>query len=187
VWRVGADGSNPTQLTTVAGEYLNPVWSPDGGTVVFVAGSGASARGQMLAENPFYELRAVPASGGPSRLISVVNPPSGRLSHRRHIVQPSFGPGGRVVYPEMIQVNGEWRTEVRSIAIDGTDRRTHATIPAADEAALSPDGRWLAFEEGDNVFLIEMPAHGIGGRPRAREGEGGTRGGGGGRSTHRAW
>ena len=141
------------------------MWSPDGATIVYVAGSGATARGQMIAENPYYELRSIPATGGESRTIIAVNPPSGRLSHRRHIVQPSFGPDGRVVYPEMLQVNNEWRTEVRSIRLDGTDRRTIATIPESDEAVLSPDGRWLAFEEGDNVFLVTMPQFGIGGRP----------------------
>ena len=158
-------GGAPTQLTKIAGEYLNPVWSPDGSTIVFVAGSGATARGQMMAENPYYELRSIPATGGESRFITAVNPPSGRLSHRRHIVQPSFGPDGRVVYPEMLQVNNEWRTEVRSIRLDGSERRTLATIPESDEAVLSPDGRWLAFEEGDNVFLVTMPQFGIGGRP----------------------
>ncbi len=165
LWRVDTATGAPIQLTKVAGEYLNPVWSPDGSTIVYVAGSGATARGQMLAENPYYELRSIPANGGESRFITAVNPPSGRLSHRRHIVQPSFGPAGRVVYPEMVQVDNEWRTEVRSIRLDGTERRTVATIPESDEAVLSPDGRWLAFEEGDNVFLVAMPQFGAGGRP----------------------
>ena len=165
LWRVDTATGAPIQLTKVAGEYLNPVWSPDGATIVYVAGSGATARGQMLAENPYYELRSIPANGGESRFITAVNPPSGRLSHRRHIVQPSFGPAGRVVYPEMVQVENEWRTEVRSIRLDGTERRTLATIPESDEAVLSPDGRWLAFEEGDNVFLVAMPQFGAGARP----------------------
>jgi Tol biopolymer transport system component/imidazolonepropionase-like amidohydrolase len=165
LWRVDTATGAPIRLTKVAGEYLNPVWSPDGSTIVYVAGSGATARGQMLAENPYYELRSIPANGGESRFITAVNPPSGRLSHRRHIVQPSFGPAGRVVYPEMVQVDNEWRTEVRSIRLDGTERRTVATIPESDEAVLSPDGRWLAFEEGDNVFLVAMPQFGAGGRP----------------------
>lgn len=165
LWRVDASGGAPTQLTKTAGEYLNPTWSPDGSTIVYVAGSGATARGQMMAENAYYELHAIPSTGGESHLITAVNPPSGRLSHRRHIVQPSFGPDGRVIYPEMLQVNNEWRTEVRSIRLDGTERRTLATIPESDEAVLSPDGRWLAFEEGDNVFLVTMPQFGIGGRP----------------------
>lgn len=165
VWRVDAGGGEPTRLTTEAGEYLNPIWSPDGATIVYAAGSGATVRGQMLAENLFYELRAVPAGGGASRSVVTVNPPSGRLSHRRHIVQPSFGPDDRVVYPEMLQVDGEWRTEVRSVRLDGSDRRTHITIPASDEAVISPDGRWLAFEEGDNVFLVALPSHGLGAAP----------------------
>jgi Tol biopolymer transport system component len=166
VWTVPVVGGQPRRISQEAGEYLNPVWAPDGKQLVVVAGSGATARGQMLAENAWYALRIMPVTGGPGRHLVDVNPPSGRLSHRRHIVQPSFGPEGRVYYPEMLAPPGstEYRTEIRSIRTDGLDRRTHIVLPATDEAALSPDGQWLAFEEGDNVFLTALPLHGVGGR-----------------------
>lgn len=166
VWKVPAAGGAAVQLTREAGEYLNPVWSPDGRTVVVSRGSGASLRGQMLVENAWYDLCAVPAEGGSVRTITSVSPPTGRVSHRRFSVQPSFGPDGRVYYPEVVTgPDNTSRTEVRSIGVDGQDRRTHVTVPAADEAVVSPDGRWLAFEEGDNVYLVALPMHGVGGTP----------------------
>jgi Tol biopolymer transport system component/imidazolonepropionase-like amidohydrolase len=186
VWTMAAPGSaggasggataqpvQPTQLTKEAGEYLNPVFSPDGRTIVVVRSSGATFRGRMLVENEWYDLFALAAdgSGVPKHLVTV-SAPAGRLSHRRFLVQPSFGPDGRVFYPEMLAAKdgkegGAVRTEVRSIRLDGLDRQTHATIPNADEVAVSPDGKWLAFEEGDNVYLAAMPLHGIGGAPLA--------------------
>src|SRR5262249_28048963 len=91
---------------------------------------------------------------------------------RRSIVQPFYGPGGRVYYLEEDQgVGGGARgraggggggrggtvTALRSITPDGTDKRTHMSFPFADEAAPSPDGKWVAFQEGDEVYLTAFP------------------------------
>lgn len=163
VYKVAAGGGEPIKLTTEAAEYINPVWSPDGKTIVAARSSGATFRGQMLAENNWYDLVAIDAgsTAGAARTIVTVNPPNGRLSHRRASVKPSFGPDGRVFYPEIFG-EGPLRTELRSVKLDGSDRRTHATVPEADEVAVSPDGKWLAFQEGDNVYLTAMPPQPIG-------------------------
>ena len=88
---------------------------------------------------------------------------------RRQIVFPSFGPEGRLFYPEQtgVQVDGqtEERTELVSVRLDGLDRRVHMTFPYADEAVPSPDGRWVAFSEGDNVYLTPLPWPGAGADP----------------------
>lgn len=182
LWTVPATGGEPTRRTTEAGEYLNPVFAPDGKTIVYVRSSGATFRGRMFVENEWYDLYALAleaaagnqsaaaAPAGAPRHLTTVSAPAGRLSHRRFVVQPSFGPDDRVYYPEMLPgAGGAVRTEVRSIRLDGLDRRTHVTLPAADEIAVSPDGRWLAFEEGDNVYLTALPAHGVGAAPLALE------------------
>jgi Tol biopolymer transport system component len=160
VYQVAATGGMPKQLTTAAAEYQNPVWTPDGSGVVVVRSAGATMRGEMLTENPWYDLCLV--SGGAVKKIVTVSPPSGRIPHRRFIVSPSFGPEGRLYYPE---ITGEGRlshTELRSVRMDGSDRRNHASMTFADEAALSPDGRWIAFEEGDNIYVAPMPMAGFG-------------------------
>ena len=35
----------------------------------------------------------------------------------------------------------------------------------ADEAAVSPDGQWLAFQEGDNVYVTPLSLVGTGANP----------------------
>ena len=165
LYKVPAAGGAPVQLTTQAGEYQNPVWTPDGGGIAVVRSSGASLRGEMLVENSWYDLCLVPANGGAAKRIVTVNPPGGRIPHRRFIVSPSFGPEGRLYYPE---ITGEGRgshTELKSIRLDSGDKRVHATFPFADEVAPSPDGRWVAFEEGDNIYLAPMPPVGAGDKP----------------------
>jgi len=162
---VPASGGMPQPLTSQAAEYQNPVWTPDGKGIVVVRSSGASLRGEMLVENSWYDLCLVSANGGAAKKIVTVNPPSGRIPHRRFIVSPSFGADGRLFYPEIAGEGRGSHTELRSVHLDGSDRRTHATFAFADEVAPSPDGRWVAFEEGDNIYLSPMPPAGVGDKP----------------------
>jgi Tol biopolymer transport system component len=163
VYKVAAAGGEPQQLTAIAAEYQNPVWTPDGTGVVVVRSSGATMRGEMLTENSWYDLCLV--SDRTVKRIVTVSPPSGRIPHRRFIVSPSFGPEGRLYYPE---ITGEGRlshTELRSVRMDGSDRRIHASMAFADEAAMSPDGKWVAFEEGDDMYIAPIPPSGFGDKP----------------------
>ena len=85
---------------------------------------------------------------------------------RRPIVQAHFGPDGRLFYPETFgpaaQRETEDRTEIVSVDLDGRDRQVHVVLNDADEAAVSPDGQRLAFQEGDNVYLMPFPTLGTG-------------------------
>ena len=167
VWRVPANGGPPQQITLRAGEYLNTAWSPDGADIVVTRGSGATSHGRTVANNQFYEFVRVPADGGEATLITRVERPytGGRpMMPRRPIAQASFGPDGRLFYPETTLPMGDepTGTEIASIRLDGSDRRVHFTLPDADEAAVSPDGQWLAFQEGDNVFTMPFPYGGTG-------------------------
>jgi hypothetical protein len=93
------------------------------------------------------------------------------MVERRQIVAPSFGPDGRVYYPELFLSKGDAAGRERvmtnfvSVKEDGTDRRVHMIFPYADEAAPSPDGKWIAFQEGDNVYVVAFPLAGTGGKP----------------------
>jgi Tol biopolymer transport system component/imidazolonepropionase-like amidohydrolase len=171
IWTIGADGGAPRQLTARAGEYLHPVWSPDGRTIVATRGSGATASGRSVNANLWYELIRVPADGGPTERITVVNRPyaAGRpLMPRRPIVQASFGFEGRIFFPETQPPSREQTqdfTEIVSVTLDGSDRRVHVTLPDADEAVASPDGQWLAFQEGDNVYVMPLRMAGTGATP----------------------
>ncbi len=171
LWKIRADGGTPQQLTTEPGEYLNTVWSPDGARIVMTRGTGATARGRSVSNNLYYELVSVPASGGAIGFIVTVNRPynGGRpLMPRRPIVQAAFGPDGRLFYPETSGPAGDEKeesTNIVSTKLDGSDRRVHVVLPWADEAAPSPDGRWLAFQEGDNVYVQPLPLMGTGRTP----------------------
>ena len=48
VWKVAAGGGEPVRLTKEPGDYVDPVWSPDGASLVVARGEGATARGRTL-------------------------------------------------------------------------------------------------------------------------------------------
>ena len=172
LWKVPADGGEPIRLTTTSSEYIHPVWTPDGAAVVVAQGTGAPARGRSWSQNLRYDLVRIPADGGDAEVITRTLRPfnAGRpLMPRRQIVAPSFGPDGRLFFPEQTsrEVGGrrEDVTKLVSMRMDGSDRRVHLTFPWADEAAPSPDGRHVAFSEGDNVYVTALPWPGTGAEP----------------------
>jgi Tol biopolymer transport system component/imidazolonepropionase-like amidohydrolase len=165
LWKVSRKGGSPQRLTREPGEYVHPVWSPDGKEILVVRGAGATAHNRTLTHNPWWDLVRVPANGGESRFITRVALPSGTspsVVARRSILQPSYGPEGRIFFPELYREGRQMQTALVSIAADGTDRRVHLTFPHADEIVPSPDGRWVAFQEGDNVYLTAMAWSGTG-------------------------
>jgi Tol biopolymer transport system component len=173
LWKVTASGGMPRKLTTDAGEYINPSWSADGTQLVVARGAGATLQGRSWANNAWYDIVRVPAAGGAASLVIRVNRPFSEvfeLMSRRELPEPKFGTDGRIFYTEFVpsQSPEEGRisdTLFVSVRDDGTDRHVHLVFPSAGEAAMSPDARSLAFQEGDNVYLMPFPAFGTGNTP----------------------
>ena len=66
-------------------------------------------------------------------------------------------------WPELLPATGQVRgTALISVKRDGSDKKTHVTFPAADEIIPSPDGSWVAFQEGDNVYVSPLVWGGLG-------------------------
>ncbi len=168
VWKVRAIGGRPERLTPQPGEFVHPSWSPDGSELVVARGSGATARKRTITHNPWWDVVRVPATGGEPTLVARVALPAGRGPNslaRRGILQPSYGPDRRIFFPEFRTVNSSLHTVLVSVEPDDGSRREHMVLPGADEVVPSPDGRWIAFQEGDNVYVTAMPWMGTGSEP----------------------
>lgn len=158
VWVVGVEGGSVTRrVTTNAGHYANPSFSPDGSKIVYLKGSGVTARGYDLGEEIWHEVQWVEAGGGAGHY--VVGTKS-RGSNRR-MARPFFSrEGDRVFFLEDDKT--EKPTEVAksiliSVKLDGTDRRVHMRWGMAEEALVSPDGKWVAFMELHNAYVAAFP------------------------------
>jgi Tol biopolymer transport system component len=171
VWKAPADGGEPVRLTHVAGEYLHPVWSSDGRELLIVRGPGVYAPGFTWADNPWYGIALLPSEGGEPRIpqtLTRVSRPRfvfAPYDTRREIARPSFGPEGRIFFPEHREQDGWFVTDLVSMDRRGGDRKVHATFQNAEVAAPSPDGRWIVWEEGSQVFVHPFPQPGADGKP----------------------
>lgn len=164
VWKQPAQGGKPQRLTRVAGEYLHPAWRADGRTIVVTQGAGASFRGDAIGNNPWFALVELPAAGGSTRELL-------RLANNGVQIPRAFaGNDGRVYFAARLgQDDGEpaasaglrdakMSTALFSVDGNGGDRRVHAGFPEAIDIAPSPDGRWIAFQEGQQAYVVAMPA-----------------------------
>lgn len=137
-----ADLSNGTTrpVTTVAGHYALPRFSPDGSTVVFekrAAGRLTDPAGSM--EPGVY---AVPAAGGvPRRIIG---------DHSK----PHFAAGS-----ERLFMLGREQGEPALVSTDltGGSRRVHARGALVSDMEVDPTGRLVMFQENYRAHVAELP------------------------------
>lgn len=138
-----ASGGEGRAVTSVPGHYLEPVLSPDGTKIVYRAGGDGHLRTPLWGRDP--GLYWIPAGGGtPSRIT-------------RDGAQPVFGAGSDRVFFTHVEPSTEDKTPdvyaLRSIDLDGSDERTHFTSDEAVSWTVSPDEKWVAWQENFHVYL----------------------------------
>jgi Tol biopolymer transport system component/DNA-binding winged helix-turn-helix (wHTH) protein len=120
-----------------AGEEFYPVWSPDGATIAFARQDGDRC-----------SILAVPALGGPEKLISRCYP--GAVNYF------SWTPDGSRLVTTVPSAPGAGDLAILEIPIGGGEpQRLAYAHDAADidlDARYSPDGRRIAFRRGANPY-----------------------------------
>ena len=153
VWTVPTSGGKPRRLTQFPAFYTQPVFTPDGNTVV------------ALRANHYDRLRAVSeidpsrptdiirmdARGGPATLVT--HAMGARLLH--------FGDDGRLLFYSPAGVStvplsgGDPQVELRVLA-PGLGQYFPGPAPV-DEVRLSPDGRHALVKSFAQIYLIDVP------------------------------
>ncbi len=130
-------GGESKVLTAKPGHYVEPTLSPDGRFVVYRRLEGDLLRSPYWSGKP--GLYALPVAGGEEKLLT------------KNGFAPHFGAGSdRVFFLEIGDGNTRF---LKSIALDGTEERSHVKSENATEMRVSPDGKWLAFVERFNGYV----------------------------------
>ena len=153
VWKVPVKGGAPVRITERAAEFAKPTWSPDGRELVVSRGSGATLRGRTMADNEWYDLVRLSADGPPGngvRIVSVDATPTQYTS--MPILRATWTATGRLYYVD-------YEERLVSLRPDGTDRKLHMQLPGrATNPAVSPDGKWVAWEGQEEIRLLPVTA-----------------------------
>ena len=134
-------GGAATRLTTVPTQYGSLALSPDGRTVAALRGDQMLQQGQRLHEQNEFDLITI----GPDRKAQVVT----RVNWTPNMaanVSPglTFGPKGDVIY--FSEFSGDTLL-LKRIQTSGFGETTLYRFPHAVRVVVSPDLRWLAFQE----------------------------------------
>ena len=144
----------PRKISSVAAEYLHPIWTPNGDAIVVSRGSGATTPGAWNGWNTTAGWAAVRIPLSDATVPVVVADLAGVESRRTY-----FGPQGRLhfqhqdgssaarsllYYPFPSDSALRLVLHVRSVAPNGGTVRNHVTLPASfgggSEPVLSPGG-----------------------------------------------
>ncbi|GAK33199.1 protein TolB [alpha proteobacterium Q-1] len=139
---VKASGGTSRLISKTPGHYRRPALSPDGKTIIVERGEGGMLTSDLWSMDPgLYRLSV--DSGAFKKIAD-----NGRDAH--------FGQTNDRVY---FTIGGEKQSLV-STDLDGNDQRTHATSLYGSDFRISPDGSWLAYSEGYQVYALPFPPSG---------------------------
>ncbi|HET6348457.1 MAG TPA: amidohydrolase family protein [Candidatus Krumholzibacteria bacterium] len=138
ICRMSASGGGKKVLTTRAGFYRRPVFSPDGTKIVFERDSGNVRLGEVNGTDP--GIYWMPSNGGDMKFVRE----SGR--------EPSFSKDGtRIYFTDDIADN---KSAFKSVLPDGGDEHTIYTSKYANHFVPSPDEEWMAFTELWQAYIV---------------------------------
>ena len=138
-WR----GGRSRKLTARKGYYYAPTVAPDGTIILYRRAGGNAQIGYVHGVEP--GLYWISADGGMGNLITEEG------------YNPRFNSAGDRIY---YQVGGGLNKTVRSVRLDGGDVRDVFKMKYGVDALISPDERWVAFQELWNVYITPYPRTG---------------------------
>lgn len=147
LWKVAAKGGTPTQLSTEKSIYRSPAYSPDGSKIVYYKEGGNAAMGFAYTVKP--GIYWMDANGGTPNFVNN----EGQF--------PKFNTSGdRIYYQQGGYLFGSLNKIYASVNLKGEDKKEHFHSKYANQYSVSPDGKWLAFGELHQVYVMPFYSYG---------------------------
>lgn len=140
---IAVGGGKERVISDRPGHYVAPQWSPDGSHVVVQRIGGGWTRSPTWSQE--QGIYAIEVKTATARRV------------RRDGSEPHFGADAQRVF---FTSYDDDKVELRSVAIDGSEERTHVKTEGAMRLRVSPDGRWLAWTEGFQALMAPLPPTG---------------------------
>jgi imidazolonepropionase-like amidohydrolase/Tol biopolymer transport system component len=142
--KVGIDGKeSPLTISRLKGMYRTPSYSPDGQWIVYTKEGSNGQMGNSYTVKPgiYY----MPAGGGKETFVT----DKGDC--------PRYNADGTRIY---YQAGGGLDKEFNSCLPDGRDERKIFKSKYGKQFTVSPDGKWVAFENLFEVYIAAFPQTG---------------------------
>ena len=151
---------NRTVDLPLRGQLVNPAWSADGQRIVVLRSVDGAASPGMLSQM-YWEVVLLTREGRGRRAgwsaqtVTTLGGWGGSRAPRL------FLQDDRVWFSRGLPVEGRkpGKTELVSVALDGTDERVHMVLPGADEVVPSPDFRRVAYKHNHKAYVVALPPY----------------------------
>lgn len=148
--------ASATRLNLPPGEYLYPVWMPDGSGLAVASGPGPSAASWNGWDAPAgWQVTRFAVSGGAgTRLAALGGPTRFAFDDKARLVFAAEGNKAGLYHPFPTDSALAQETVIRAITGGGQTSEL-LRFPArliGSEPVLSPDGRWVAFQSGRDLY-----------------------------------
>ena len=132
-------------VTTHPGHFTEPVFSPDGQTILYRRVGGGLIRSPLWSRD--QGIYRISTGGGEAKRIL------------KKGERPQFGSSNdRFFYQLGKREKDADNRALISVDLDGKEPQTHYTSEWATDYRISPDGKWLAFIERFNVYVAPFVA-----------------------------
>jgi serine/threonine-protein kinase len=149
IWVMSADGGGPVRITDVSHLNTSPVWSPDGGHVLFVSNLGGARDIYSQAVRGSGEPR-----GSPVRFTTGLNP---------HTISVSAD-GRSLAYSAFTTTANIWGAPLHGADPIPPSSMHEITFgnQTIEQMSVSRDGRWLAYDSNlnGNADIYKVPVSG---------------------------
>lgn len=148
VYRRRLGGGRPEKLTDVPSQYGSLALSADGKQLAFVRGVETLRNGTKIEAQANFELVTMDAKGGDGTVVTDISMAGAEFGKRPPFA--AFANDGKSLY--FTEFDGTVLV-LKRIGRDGRDEQVLYKFPNAAAAQLSPDERWILYEEYQRTWL----------------------------------